>query len=152
LPPPPPLITPRQDERFAALTNILMSTTREQALQDLLKEAQAGGIVIHADAEAERLLDYAAAVRGIPPENFQAVTLGGDIFVRPEYAESVRVLREELIHVMQQAAEIGTDELVRGEIEARLLMIMNRHKWAITNEEVRETIDEVRQMRRTGRY
>lgn len=152
LPPPPPLITPSQADRFAALTKVLMSTSREQALKDLLTEAAAGGIVIHTDAEAQRLLDWAAAQQGVPPENFQAVTLGGDIFVRPEYAENVRVLREELIHVTQQAAGIGTDQIVQAEIEARLQIIMNRRQWAITNEEVREMIDEIRQMRKTGRY
>jgi hypothetical protein len=72
--------------------------------------------------------------------------------VRPEYAENVRVPREELIHVAQQAAVVATDQLVRAEIEARLQIIMNRHRWAITDDEVREMIKEVRQMRKTGRY
>ncbi len=85
--------------------------------------------------------------RIIPP-----VTLGGAIFVRPEFADNVRVLREEMIHTYQQAAGIATNELVQGEIDARLRMIVNRHVWGIENNEVREMIEEVRKIRETGKY
>jgi hypothetical protein len=108
--------------------------------------------VIQTDDEAQRLLDWAAGREGVPPENYHAVTSGDTIFVRPQHAENVRVLREELIHVFQQRAGAGTDQIVESEIEARLAMIRFRHTWAITNDEVREMIREVRQMRRTGRY
>lgn len=129
-----------------------MATSREQALQELLIEARNGGVVIHSDAEASRLLDWFAAQKGIAPEKVQALTLGKDIFIRSEVADNVRILREELIHVAQQAASTATDELVQSEIDARLQMIARRHVWGITNNEVREMIADVRHMRRTGRY
>lgn len=43
-------------------------------------------------------------------------------------------------------------EIVEKEIEARLMMIRYRHKWGITADEIREMIQEVRMMRKTGRY
>jgi hypothetical protein len=43
-------------------------------------------------------------------------------------------------------------EIVEKEIEARLMMIKYRHKWGITADEIREMIQEVRTMRKTGRY
>ncbi|HMG23132.1 MAG TPA: DUF4157 domain-containing protein, partial [Kofleriaceae bacterium] len=130
----------------------LINTPRPQALRELLDEARAANVEIHTDAEAQRFLDWAARAAGAEPETYHAVTLGDDIFVRPEYADNVRVLREELIHVFQQRAGASTAEIVEKEIEARLLMIRYRQKWAITNDEVREMIREVRIMRRTGKY
>jgi hypothetical protein len=127
-------------------------TPRPEALRSLHEELQQAGATIRSDAEAQRLLDWAARVRGDLPENFHAVTLGDTIYVRPQYADNVRVLREELIHVMQQRGGMGTAERVAAEIEARLLMIASRHRWALTNAEVREMIREIRQMRATGRY
>ena len=131
----------------------LIHTSREQALHDLVEEAAKSNIIIHSDEEAQALLDWSARQAGEAPENFHAVTIGGeDIFVRPQYAENVRVLREEMIHIFQQRAGTATNEIVEKEIEARLLMIRFRQQWSITNDEVREMIREIRQMRRTGRY
>jgi len=137
---------------MASKGNRLIHTPRKQALEELLTEAKKGNISINSDSEAQALLNWAAKNQGVPPENIHAVTIGSEIFVRPQYAENVRVLREELIHVSQQRAGISTDKLVQGEIEARLMMIKNRHKWGMTNEEIREMIKEVRQISRTGRY
>ena len=127
-------------------------TPRPQALHELLEEARQGNIAIHTDDEANRLLDWSAKAAGEAPENFHAVTMGDDIFVRPQYAGDVRILREELIHVFQQRAGMATNEVVEREIEARLMMINFRHTWSITNDEVREMIREIRIMRTTGRY
>lgn len=129
-----------------------MSISRGQALRELLAEAERSGITIHADDEAEALLDWAAMRGGAPPENYQAVTFGDDIFVRRRYARNVRVLREEMIHVAQQRAGISADEVLSAEVEARLEMIRNRHRWALTNEEVREMVEDIRRVRRSERY
>lgn len=80
------------------------------------------------------------------------MTIGDVIFVRPQYAENVRVLREELIHVFQQRGGMSVSDIVAQEIEARLMMIARRHQWSMTVDEVKEMIAEVRQMRKTGRY
>jgi hypothetical protein len=140
-------LTPPQKAKAAKLR-----TPRGEALKQLLKEAAAGGIIIHSDAEANAYLDWAAKVQGIPPESMHACTLGTDIFVRPAYANDVRVLREEMIHVKQQQAGAASNEIVDKEIAARTEMIANRLKWGITNAEVREMIREIRQMRKTGKY
>ena len=130
----------------------LVHTPRAQALHELLEEARRASVVIHSDEEAQRLLDWAARTAGAEPHTFHAVTIGDDIFVRPEHLANVRVLREELIHVFQQRAGASSAEIVEKEIEARLMMIKYRHKWGITADEIREMIREVRTMRKTGRY
>ncbi|MEO8846461.1 MAG: hypothetical protein ABI704_33120 [Kofleriaceae bacterium] len=130
----------------------LAQTNRERALKDLVDEAAKANVVIHSDENAQALLDWSAKMNGAPPESFHAVTIGDDIFVRPEFVENVRVLREELIHVFQQRGGIGSNELVEGELQARLSMIQFRYRWGITNDEVREMIREVRKIRETGRY
>jgi len=129
-----------------------MNVSRQRALTELLDEAKRDGITIHTDSEAEELLDWAARRDGARPESYQAITFGKDIFVRPRYANDVRVLREEMIHVEQQQAGIATDQIVKAEVQTRLLMIENRHRWALSNDEVREMIDEVRLLRLRGRY
>lgn len=125
---------------------------REKALKNLLKEAKNIGASIHSDEEAVRYLDWRAKQMGVDPESIHAVTLGDDIFVRPQYAENVRVLREELVHVYQQRDGADITKVVELEIDARLELIRNRNNWGITNNEVREMIQEIRQMRKTGRY
>lgn len=130
----------------------LVNTPRAQALHELLEEARRASVIIHSDEEAQRLLDWAARTAGAEPHTFHAVTIGDDIFVRPEHLANVRVLREELIHVFQQRAGASSAEIVEKEIEARLMMIKYRHKWGITADEIREMIQEVRTMRKTGRY
>lgn len=127
--------------------------SRQEALEQLRQEAADNGIFIHTDHEAQALLDWCARQHGTDPEDFHAVTLGEDIFVRPEYVDKVRVLREELLHVTQHRQGLSsTDRIVQNEIDARLEIIRRRHEWGITNEEVREMIREIRTMLRTGRY
>jgi hypothetical protein len=130
----------------------LVHTPRAQAMHELLEEARRANVVIHSDEEAQRLLDWAARTAGAEPHTFHAVTIGDDIFVRTEHLANVRVLREELIHVFQQRAGMSSAEIVEKEIEARLMMIRYRHKWGITADEILEMIQEVRTMRKTGRY
>jgi len=125
-----------------------VNVSREQALFELLEEARERGIAIHSDAEAEELLDWAAMRDGQRPERYHAVALGEDIFVRAAYAGDIRMLREEMIHVEQQRAGIGTDQILEAEIEARQLMIKNRRRWAFTNREIRAMIKEIRLLSR----
>lgn len=130
----------------------MTATSRKQALDELLREAERAGIAIHTDADAQAYLDFAARAQGIAKEDMHACTLGGDIFVRAEHAGNVRVLREELLHTFQQAAGYSTGDLVRAEIEARWMIVKFRHTWSISNDEVREMLKEIRQMKRTGKY
>lgn len=129
-----------------------MYTSRAQALLDVMADAHQAGAVVHADEEANQLLDFLARKNGELPENYNAVTLGDDIFVRPQYADNVRVLREELVHVFQQRAGVSTSSTFEKEIQARLMIIGSRQGWGITNNEVREMIQEIHQMRATGKY
>ena len=130
----------------------LVHTPRDQALHELLDEAEKANIIIHSDDEAQRLLDWAARTEGVDPASYHAVTIGDDIFVRAEHVGNVRVLREELIHVFQQRGGIASNELVEAEVQARLSMIRFRHRWGITSDEVREMIREIRTIRKTGKY
>jgi hypothetical protein len=140
------------DVAMANKGKVPIYTPRERALREAFDDAAEQGIRIHSDDEAEALLDFMARRHGEAPENFHAVTLGDDIFIRRDHADNVRVLREEMIHVSQQRGGISTADVVQGEIDARLEIIANRHRWSITNDEVREMIQEVRKMRATGRY
>jgi len=70
-------------------------TSRAQALLDVMADAHQAGAVVHADEEANQLLDFLARKNGELPENYNAVTLGDDIFVCPQYADNIRVLRME---------------------------------------------------------
>ncbi len=110
------------------------------------------GVEIHSDEEAQAYLNFAAKQRGLPAKSVHAVAIGDDILIRKAYAENVRVLREEWIHIQQQRRGLASNRIVEAEIEAREIMIRNRRKWAITNEEVREMIREIRQMSERGRY
>lgn len=130
----------------------LIHTPREQALKELLEEARKADVIIQSDAEAKRYLDLAAKRYGGKPSDYHAVTIGDVIFVRPQYADNVRVLREELIHVFQQRGGMAVTDIVAQEIEARLMMIARCHQWSMTVDEVKEMIAEVRQMRKTGKY
>ena len=130
----------------------LTHTPRRQALHELVEEAEKANVIIHTDEEAQRLLDWAARSEGVEPSSYHAVTIGDDIFVRVEHAENVRVLREELIHVFQQRGGLASNQIVEAEVQARLSMIRFRHRWGITNDEVREMIREVRIIRKTGKY
>jgi hypothetical protein len=125
---------------------------REKALRELLEEMRKGDVEIHSDKEAQAYLDFAAKQRGLSVKSVHAVAIGDDILARKEYAENVRILREEWIHIQQQRRGLASNRIVEAEIEAREMMIRNRRKWAITNEEVREMIREIRLMRERGRY
>lgn len=86
-----------------------------------------------------------------------ATNLGDDlIFVREEFINNPRVLREELVHTQQQhRIQVGAGNSGNRpalEIEAREELIKNRNQWSITNDEVREVIQEIRTIRETGRY
>ena len=39
------------------------------------------------------------------------------------------------------APEIGTDQILEAEMEARRFMIINRRRWAFTNREIRVMIE-----------
>jgi hypothetical protein len=151
----PPGATPETAELGSAQAgkaSQLVRTPRAEALHQLLEEARTANVVIHSDEEAQRFLDWAARGEGADPATFHAVTLGDDIFVRPAFADNVRILREELIHVFQQRGGASSAEIVEKELEARLAMIHYRHRWGLTNDEVREMIREVRIIRKTGKY
>lgn len=125
---------------------------RPEALKKLMQEMREQNVFVHTDEEAQELLDFFAKQKGVPAENLQAVTLGNDIFVRLDYAENVRVLREEFIHTQQQQRGQSSHQIVDAEIEARELIIKNRREWEITDEEVREMISEIRRMKKTRIY
>jgi hypothetical protein len=99
-------------------------------------------------------LDWAAQVQGIEPERMQAASIGDVIFVRQAYVANVRILREELIHVHQQRAgiEVSRESITTGELMARYELIRNRHRWGLARQEIREVVQEIRILRRTGRY
>ena len=82
--------------------------------------------------------DEVRAQHGGKPCDYHAVTIGDVILVRPQYAENVRVLREELIHVFQQRGGMAVTDIVAQEIEARLMMIAQRHQRSLTVDEVKE--------------
>jgi len=121
---------------------------RAQKLRELLEDARNLDITIHSDDEAQEYLDWCPRRYGAPPENYHAVTLGNDIYVRPQYADNLRILREELIHVQQQREGIGS--VVDAEIQARELIIQFRDRWGITDSDVRDMMREIERMRQTG--
>lgn len=130
------------------------STPREQALQDVYDEARRLSVDIRTGAEAEAFLDWAAQAQGLPSEQVHAAAIGDVIMVRHAHAANVRLLREELIHVHQQRAgmEVSRTAITAGELAARSALIRHRHQWGLTHEEIREVIQEIRHIRRTGRY
>jgi len=131
-------------------------TPRDEAVKNVYAEAKARGVEIRSGQEADEWLDFAAAQQGIPAESMHATTLGDDlIYVREAYANNPRVIREELVHTTQQSrvqVGSGVDTRPALEIEAREELIKNRQEWGITNDEVREAINEIRQIRETGQY
>jgi hypothetical protein len=74
--------------------------------------------------------------------------------VRPSLADNPRVLREELLHTKQQKSgfEVSKQSQTNAEIQVREEMIRNRHQWGITNDEVREMINDIRLIRERGGY
>jgi hypothetical protein len=131
--------------------------SREQAVADIYADAKVRGVEIRSGTEANEYLDYAARQQGIPPEAMHATNIGDDlIFMREEFAFNPRVLREELIHTQQQhRIQVGAGNSGNRpalEIEAREELINNRHQWSISNDEIREVIQEIRTIRETGSY
>ena len=116
----------------------------------MLEEARNLNVTIHSDDEAQAYLDWRPRRYGEAPENYHAVTLGDDIFVRPQYADNIRILREELIHVQQQRE--GISSVVEAEIQARESMIQCHNRCGITDGDVQDMMREIERMRQTGRY
>ncbi len=119
----------------------------------MYNEARRLRVDIRTGAEAESFLDWAAQAQGIPLERMHAATIGDVIMVRLTHASNVRILREELIHVHQQRAgmEASRSAITDSELAARYALIRNRHPWGLTHAEMREVMQEIRLIRRTGR-
>ena len=130
--------------------------TREQALKDVYAEADKKGVKILTDADPEikAYMDNAGARQGT---EVHAITLGDDtIVVREEYANNVRVLREELIHTQQQTSGFPIDSsgdlTTQMELDARRQLLDNKDSWALTDDEVKEVQSEISTILQRGRY
>ena len=130
--------------------------TREQALKDVYAEADKKGVKILTDADPEikAYMDNAAARQGT---EVHAITLGDDtIVVREEYANNIRVLREELIHTQQQTSGFPIDSsgdlTTQMELDARRQLLDNKDSWALTDDEVKEVQSEISTILQRGRY
>jgi len=78
------------------------------------------------------------------PEDVKAVTLGDLVMVRPGYARNPRILREEVLHVLQaRGGTASTANRWANEIAARREMIERASEWGITSREVREMHREI---------
>lgn len=131
------------------------NVSREQALADVLNEAKKLEVEIRSNQEAEEYLNYAARMSGIEAPQMHAATLGPDlIMIRKAHAKNPRVLREELLHTQQQKAGIAISDasVTNAEIEVRIVMLQNRYKWGITEEEAQEMIEDVRLIEKRGGY
>jgi RHS repeat-associated protein len=124
--------------------------SREQALRDVREEIAQEGAYLWMDDQAIDYLDDAARRQNT---EVNAATLGDVIAVRPEYADNVRTLREELIHVRQQH-QPDFDPANRPYYEklAREEMIRNRYAWGLTEEEVQQLYKDIGIIEETGRY
>jgi glucosamine--fructose-6-phosphate aminotransferase (isomerizing) len=49
-------------------------------------------------------------------------------------------------------SEGSRESITTGELMARYELIRNRHRWGLTRPEIREVVQEIRILRRTGRY
>lgn len=129
--------------------------SREQALADVLREAKELDVEIRSNQEAEEYLDYAARMSGVEAHQMHAATLGPDlIMIRGVHKHNPRILREELLHTQQQKAgvPISQDGVTNAEIEVRQVMIKNRYRWGITEEEVQEMRNDIELIERRGGY
>ena len=132
-----------------------IQVSREQALKDVLREADELEVEIRSDQEAEEYLDYAARMSGIKAHQMHAATLGSDlIMVRKLHLNNPRILREELLHTQQQkkGISISSASVTNAEIEVRIVMLQNRYKWGITEAEAQEMIEDVRLIEKRGGY
>ena len=135
-------------------------STPAQALQQVREEIAARGIEVLSDADPEikRYLDDAAQRMGVPPEKLLAITIGSIILVRDTHQHDVRTLREELIHIDQQAAgrvEIGADgHDTRDalELEAREKLLEQAEQWGLTDEQIDEIKAEIKRIHNSGYY
>jgi len=143
-----------QNSEWRKTRKAFIRISREQALLEVYVEAESLQVDIRSGAEAEAYLDWAAQIQGIAPERMQAVCIRDVIMVRQAHVASVRILREELIHVRQLRAgiEVNREAITTGELLARYELIRNRRQWGLTRQEIREAVHEIRQLRRTRRY
>jgi hypothetical protein len=100
-------------------------------------------------------LNWYERTAGATPGSHHAVAVGDDlIYVRPEYATNVRVLREELLHVLQMRGGlevgIGGYGINEAEIAVREALIQNASRWGLTDAEVQELKREIEIILRGG--
>jgi len=111
--------------------------SREQALNDVRADIMRAGATVSSSPDDVAYLDSRERAYGLPPGSMTAVTIGNIIVVRPEHADDVVALREELIHVQQQQSGLGGSTSVDAlEIAARREMIEKAEQWGITREQV----------------
>ena len=157
--PPPVAVPPDLPERERDEEGAPRRASPDEALADVLREIAERDIeviVISENPEALRYLEHAARRWGVPPERIAATSLGDIIVVRDEYRYDVRTLREEIIHIDQQAdRRVSADTAgVQGraelEIEAREQLIENADRWGLSDEQVDELHREIEDLRRKG--
>ena len=129
--------------------------SRARALQAALQEAERLGVEIRTGEEAVDYLNWYERTAGATPGSHHAVAVGDDlIYVRPEYATNVRVLREELLHVLQMRGGlevgIGGYGINEAEIAVREALIQNASRWGLTDAEVQELKREIEIILRGG--
>jgi len=122
-----------------------------------LREANRLGIEIDSGEDAVAYLNWYERTAGATPGSHHAVAVGTDlIYVRPEYAANVRVLREEILHVLQQwgGLEIGAGGhgIAEAEVAVRQTLMQNARRWGLTPTEVRELQREIELILQRGGY
>jgi hypothetical protein len=117
-------------------------------------EIESQGIEIQVDEEAVRHLDYFGHRSSIVVEWDGDEVVGATIILRPEDMDNALILREELIHYYQQAylKLDPSEQLFFMEVQAREAIIHNRHSWILTNDQIRRTINDLREIIRRGSY
>ena len=135
----------------------LQQASRGRALQSALREANRLGIEIDSGEDAVAYLNWYERTAGATPGSHHAVAVGTDlIYVRPEYAANVRVLREEILHVLQQwgGLEIGAGGhgIAEAEVAVRQTLMQNARRWGLTPTEVRELQREIELILQRGGY
>jgi len=124
--------------------------SNELAIQQALNEAAELGIKMYSDDETIAYLNWRSRQQGT---RVNAATFGNTILIRPEYARNVAVLRQEMIHSGQQmTGQATTGNIAEMEIQARMIILQNRHTWGITREEALMIIQQIRQIIELGGY
>jgi len=133
-----PAMQPGRPDVFASQSGDEPSAiNKEQALNDVRADIKKAGATVSSSPDDVAYLDSRERAYGLSPGSMTAVTIGDIIVVRPEHADDVVVLREELIHVQQQQSGLGGSTSVDAlEIAARREMIEKAEKWGITREQV----------------